>query len=217
MNSAELARALPEIGEVRRRSAVLAVLEGVLSERYPRHSFDAAWREGVALAWMENGAGDEYSIVFAPEGAFVRGFDHESEMSPYGNGSFALWPGLLDGLPPALAPWAADPWFVEDDVLCATLCVWRAAGSDAWSAGPVDPPEGGDGAGFLFRGLLDFSPESYASWAADVHGTAPDLEAVRAVFDGSPLTPSLAARLNPVYDPALLPALLARTGHGGPA
>ncbi|WP_148085877.1 hypothetical protein [Actinocorallia herbida] len=214
MNSAELARMLPGISEVRRRSVVLAVLEGVTGGDHPRYSFDAGWREGAALASMADGSGNEYSIVFADEGALVIGFDHESEMNPYGNGSQALWPGLLLGLPPELVRWAEDPRFVEDGVLCATLCLWRTPGSTAWGAGPISYPEDGDGAGWLFRGLLGCSPELYASWATNVHGAPPDVEAVRAVFDGHPLTPALALRMNPAYDTASLDPLLELTGYG---
>jgi hypothetical protein len=47
---------------------------------------------------MNNGSGDEYSIVFAPAGAFVRGFDHESPMSPYGNDDFDV-PGMDVSVP----------------------------------------------------------------------------------------------------------------------
>jgi hypothetical protein len=37
------------------------------------------------LASMQNGSGDEYSIVFLDDGAaYARGFDHESPVSPWG-------------------------------------------------------------------------------------------------------------------------------------
>ena len=37
-------------------------------------------------------SGNEYSIVFSPDGAFAYGFDHESPMSPYVN-DIKPWPG----------------------------------------------------------------------------------------------------------------------------
>jgi hypothetical protein len=79
----DVARALPGIAELREHCRGLAMLDAVLGrgsvERY--HSF-AAWGEGRELASMRNGSGDEYAIVFSADGAYVRGFDHESLMSP---------------------------------------------------------------------------------------------------------------------------------------
>ncbi|GGV05405.1 hypothetical protein GCM10010502_70370 [Kitasatospora aureofaciens] len=45
---------------------------------------------------MRNGSGDEYSIVFAPAGVYLRGFDHESPMSPYAEDG--VWPGVVDSV-----------------------------------------------------------------------------------------------------------------------
>jgi len=41
---------------------------------------------------MRNGSGDAYSIVFGPLGVIIRGFDHESPMSPARHGG-ELWLG----------------------------------------------------------------------------------------------------------------------------
>ncbi len=35
------------------------------------------------MAGWDNGEGDDLLLLFAPEGALIRGFDHESPMSPY--------------------------------------------------------------------------------------------------------------------------------------
>lgn len=43
---------------------------------------------------MSNGSGDEFDIVFSPAGAYIRGFDHESPMSPYVDDE--PWPGVVD-------------------------------------------------------------------------------------------------------------------------
>ena len=103
------------------------------------YSFDSEWGPGEQMASMRNGSGDEWSIVFSPDGVFVRGFDHESGMSPAVNGN-RLWPGLIDGLPAVFEPFAAEPVFsdgahpVGDCVRCATLR------DDRWQVGEIAYP-----------------------------------------------------------------------------
>jgi hypothetical protein len=76
----------------------LAVLEIIQGSDYAYYTY-GAWGDDEA-ALMSNGSGDEYSIVFTDTGVFIRVFDHESQMTPYANDDHALWPRLLDGLPP---------------------------------------------------------------------------------------------------------------------
>jgi hypothetical protein len=110
---------LPAVGVVRRWSQSLAVLDAIMSadSEYRYFSFDGEFGPGQALASMRNGSGDEYSITFTDDGAFLRGFDHESPVSPFAQAPPALWPGLLTGCPPRSptslkaqpSPWGVCP------------------------------------------------------------------------------------------------------------
>jgi len=72
---------------------------------------------------MRNGSGDEYSVVFLPDGAvYVRGFAHESPMSP-GRNDGELYPGLIDGLPGRFLRWVTEPAFMFDGVSDMTSCL----------------------------------------------------------------------------------------------
>jgi hypothetical protein len=113
MSIAELAGRLPQIPTLKRWSQSLAVLDLVLGATADEHyfAFDAAWDDCKQLASMSNGSGDEYSIVFGPSGAFVRGFDHESQLSPWAFEPVAVVAGLLDDVPPALRDQIDEPAF----------------------------------------------------------------------------------------------------------
>ena len=92
---------LPAAGLLKAASKALAVLDMIMEPDpgYRYYSYQSAWGPAEDLASMQNGSGDEYSIVFLADGAaYARGFDHESPMSPWGNGG-ELWPGLIDGIP----------------------------------------------------------------------------------------------------------------------
>ncbi|MEU9477033.1 hypothetical protein [Streptomyces sp. NPDC048191] len=198
----DVARQLPEVAVLREHCRSLAVLEAVLSpewaDRY--HSFDDHWSERESMASMRNGSGDEYSIVFSPAGAYVRGFAHESPMSPYAEDG--PWPGVLDEVPEAFRPCVEEPAFSDEDGMpLVTACMWRETGDGGWAAGTIDfPGEASgdpDGAGHLFQLLVDRSPEAFQRWAEDYYEVPVSLEAVRHVFSSRSLTEEVARALNP--------------------
>lgn len=191
---------LPEIEQVRRSSRALAMLDAVLSPAPEGRcfSFDGWWSETEEAALMDNGSGDQYSIVFSPEGAFARGFDHESPMSPYVSGDRGTtWPGLFDGVPDVFASAVEEPAFKDENgVAKATVCFWRRTGDDGWQCGPVDGVEK-DGADGLFGLLVDGRPEAYLTFAEDHHEVALELDAVHHVYALMPLTEEIVTALNP--------------------
>ncbi|MET8982360.1 hypothetical protein ABZX85_42965 [Streptomyces sp. NPDC004539] len=198
----DTARDLPEITALRDHCRSLAVLEAILSpewaDRY--HSFDASWSETEETASMRDGEGDEYSIVFSPAGAYVRGFAHESPMSPYQNDG--PWPGVLDSVPEVFAPCVDEPAFSDEDGMpVVTACLWRRTGDEGWSTGEIDFPESfngdPDGSRSLFALLTDRSAEAFQEWAEDYYETEVDLDAIRHVLASRPLTEDVVTRLNP--------------------
>ncbi|MET7736356.1 hypothetical protein ABZT02_34075 [Streptomyces sp. NPDC005402] len=201
----DVARQLPEIAVLREHCRSMAILEAILSPgwegRY--HSFNGHWSEKESMASMRNGAGDEYSIVFSDAGAFVRGFDHESPMSPYAEDG--PWPGVLDEVPDVFRPCVEEPAFSDEDGMpVVTACTWRETGDGGWKAGSIDFPhranEDPDGAGYLFQLLLDRSPEAFQDWAEGYYEVSVDLEAVRHILSSRPLTEGVISALNSEID-----------------
>ncbi|MHB9859524.1 hypothetical protein [Streptomyces sp. YIM S03343] len=213
----DVARQLPEPAVLREHCRSLAVLEAILSpewaDRY--HSFDARWSEGEAMASMQNGSGDEYSIVFSDAGVYMCGFDHESPMSPYVED--APWPGVLDDVPDAFRQYVEEPAFSDEGMPVVTACIWRTAGDNAWRTGtiefPDEPSDDPDGSGFLFQLLVDRTPEAFQAWAEDYFEAPVDLEAVRHVLASRPLTEDVISALNPEINLANLAEDLAGIGY----
>ena len=195
----KLAGRLPDLDTLRRWSVSLAVLDAIASEdwEYRYFSFDAKWGPATELASMRNGSGDEYSIVFSEAGAFIRGFDHESPISPWGMDEPAVAPGLVDHVPAALRQYVDEPAFAEDGVPSITVCLWREPDDSEWHFGAAKESDGG--AGWLFE-QLDGSAASYVAHAKATFETRFDEDDVRAVLDHRPLTVELVARLNPECD-----------------
>lgn len=213
----DIARRLPDIAVLRDHCRALAMAEAVLNPEgsYRRHHFAAHWSRTEELASMETGSGDEYSVVFSPAGAWVRGFDHESPMSPYVDDR--PWPGVLDEVPEVFRRYVEEPAFCgEDGLPYVTACLWREPADSAWRAGTIAFPEGADdpdGSAYLFGLLVDRSPEAFADFARDYYGRPVDPAAVRHVLALRPLTDEVVAALNPAATLAGLAGHIAAIGY----
>ncbi|MCH0539338.1 hypothetical protein I3F58_07145 [Streptomyces sp. MUM 203J] len=194
----DVARMLPAIPALRNLCRSMAMIEAVLypdGERY--HSFSATWSRTEEISSMRNGSGDEFDIVFSESGVYIRGFDHESPMSPYVNDG--PWPGVVDSVPEAFRGHVMEPAFMHDGDPRVTVCMWRESGSDRWRAGEIDFPDGHedpDGADWLFQSLTGSTPEAFREWAEDYYETAVAIDAVRQVYDFRPLSRQIVRALN---------------------
>ena len=186
----------------------MAMLDAILSPewQYRYFSFDSGWSPGQEMASMRDGSGSDYSIVFAPAGAWARGFDHESPVSPFRSVPPALWPGLIDTVPAVFDAQVAEPAFADADggTLRATVCFWRETSDSEWRCGPVDVRVAGyedaDSADWLFELLVEGSAEAYRDFAEEYFEAEVELSAVRHVYDLLPLNREVVAALNPEVD-----------------
>src|SRR5438309_1238962 len=104
---------IPPIEELRALVQSLAMLDAIVMRdwEYRYYSFNCRWAEGEQMASMRNGEGDGWYCGFGVGGAFLKGFDHESEMSPWSKESSKVWPGVLDSVPEAFKAFSTEPAF----------------------------------------------------------------------------------------------------------
>ena len=190
--------ALPDIDSLRRTLQAMALLDAILCPEWEGryYSFNAAWAGSQQMGSLRNGSGDELFVHFGPAGCWLKGFAHESPMSPYREAPPHPWPGVLEAVPAEFADCLREPAFSIADV---TFCVWRRQADRGWQLGPVAFPPGQpdpDGSELLMS-ALDGRPESYRDWATEYYEQDVSLAAVRHVYLHRPLTRALVARLNP--------------------
>jgi hypothetical protein len=219
--ASRLAARLPEPAVLRRWCLGLAALDVVMSPdpEFRYFSYDPTWGPGEQLASMNNGSGDEFSVCFTPAGVLVRGFDHESPLSPYASSPTAPWPGLLEAVPGPLREAASEPAFTLDGVPVATVVLWRLAGDDAWSYARVRYPAAWDdenpdvdGASWLFE-QLDGDPAAYVVHAEEYWERTVPAEAVAGFLRQEPATATTVQNLEPDCDPERALRELAEIGY----
>lgn len=175
----------------------LAILDAILSpdweDRY--YSFDAHWNQNEQLGSMRDGSGDFLFALFNPYGCFLKGFAHESVMSPYKTELPQLWPGLFDDIPSELQASLDEPAFAIEDT---TFCIWCQTSTSQWQRGSIDFPESSDPDGSMeLLKIFDHQPNTYQQWAEDYYECAIDANVVQQIYQHTPLNQAMIHQLNP--------------------
>ena len=163
------------------------------------------------MASMRNGSGDEYFILFDSQGAIMKGFAHESSMSPWATESEQVCRGVLDEVPSEFQEFLTEPAFSIGDT---TFCIWRRKVDPFWQVGQIDYPEEDDPDGsedLLF--ILDGAPTTYRDFAEQYYERPVDFSAVIHVYEQKPLTTEILEVLNAEVSREDLKSDLAQIGY----
>jgi hypothetical protein len=206
---------LPSPERLEQLSKSLAMLDAILcpdwEDRY--YSFNARWDKNTRMASKRNGSGDFYFMTFSNDGVFIKGFDHESPMSPHANASGKVWPDVLDGVPTEFSRFLTEPAFEMDDT---TFCIWFSQADPGWRCGNIEFPKHDrndpDGSSFLLQMLQD-DPKRYKSWAEDYFELDIPLKSVKRLYALEPLTTELVESLNADITLKELEADIAEIGY----
>ncbi|SFS72614.1 hypothetical protein [Paenibacillus sp. BC26] len=188
---------LPEPKILKRLMKIHASLNIVLcpdDEWLRYHKFDPTWSDYVSMAKIDNGSGDHIFIVFSPQGAIIKGFDHESGLSPYAREEHEIWPGIYEGVPNLLFALLNDEAIESDDV---TFCIWREISDSTWQKGKVEIPEGEDDGLSYLVGSIFLTPEDFVQFAQEYFELTPSLAIIKKIYDGVPITAEMITKLNP--------------------
>ncbi|GHF80410.1 hypothetical protein PV749_09485 [Streptomyces sp. ID03-2B] len=201
---------LPVPEQLRERLRALTVLESCFDLKWPRYRFTPDDGSGFEHFRFENGGGDRYHVFLGGSVAFLRAFDHTSQLSPYVHD--AVWPGLLDGLPESLEPLTRLQGD-ERKYPLLTLALWHDGTS--WRHGTPRPREGREAelTTWMLGPLLTFTPAAVVEHLSNFYGRPVDAEAVGAMLRGEPVDRELVERIAPGADVERV-AEIARTVGG---
>ncbi|WP_338588149.1 hypothetical protein V6669_22465 [Paenibacillus sp. Y5S-9] len=189
---------------LRKRMRILAALDIIFSEEewLRVHHYEDKLQPGLAWGNINNGAGDHLHVLFTNSGTLIKGFDHESPLSPHAREDGEIYPGMYDEVPEALMTVLRDH---EEtlDMEDVTFCLWQEGNDLSWKVGnwiqlamiEEDEADARGGAEFLL-GYIEKNSEDYVDWAKGYYDL-PDLplEAVVEVYAEKPVTASLIKQL----------------------
>jgi hypothetical protein len=187
---------LPDINRLKALMQSLAMLDSILMNdwEYRYYSFDSHWNKNSSMASMRNGEGDEFFAVFMPFEAILKGFAHESAMSPYRVNPPNVWHGVLDNVPSVFTEFLSEPAFSPLDT---TFCIWRMHDDSLWQCGKIGYPDKKDPDGSeSLLAMLDGKPETYQIWAEEYYNQTINFAAVKQIYEHQPLTEELITLLN---------------------
>jgi hypothetical protein len=142
MISSRTPEALPPPEELERRCRAMAVLDAIVCPLLEARQFrfEASHGSDQRIARHDTYEGDGWLIWFTARGVVIRGFWHESPVSPWAQDPAAprLWPNLFLGLPDKLAN---GPKLPIEDVEAITFCLWWDIKETRWRTGSVAYPD----------------------------------------------------------------------------
>lgn len=172
------------------------MLDAILSPdwEYRYYSFNSKWATGEMMASMRDGSGNGYFILFDENGAAIKGFDHEAEISPWNSEPAVIWPGMYDNVPAQFSSFLNEAAFSIDDV---TFCIWKRYLDASWQCGIRELPEGEDpdGSKQMLK-ILDGDPVTYQEFARNYYNVELPLEAIEHLYANLPLTEKIVRSLN---------------------
>lgn len=196
ISSKDLSR-LSDIDGLRRLLKSLATLDLIMSPEWESryYSFNSKWDEHEQMGSMRNGMGDEFFVWFNKAGCFIKGIDHESEMSSWSTEDQSPWPNIYKGVPNQLSAALKEPAFSIENV---SFAFWRLHGAPSWSRGDFDLPksEDPDGSEYLLE-ILDRKPGTYQDFAEQYYEEDIPLAPIRDIYTHAPITTKTLEYLNP--------------------
>ena len=190
-------KTLPNVEVLKHRCQSLAMLDAIISPEWEfrYYSFNSRWDSGEMMASMRNGQGDSYFILFNTDGAIIKGFDHESPMSPYINDPPKIWEGVLDEVPVEFCEFLKEPAFSPENT---TFCFWHLKNDSCWKTGNITYSSEGnpDGSAYLLA-ALDGKPETYKKFAEEYYEQNISLSAIEHIYNHHVLTIEIISALNP--------------------
>ena len=115
---------LPDINDLKRYLQSLAVLDSILSLEWDfrYYSFNLKWDNDTALASIRNGSGDHIFFVFNRSGCLIKGFSHESLMSPFQSQNSSILTGTTEQVSVNFREYLQEVSLIPEET---TFCIWR--------------------------------------------------------------------------------------------
>lgn len=131
------------------------------------YSYQEHYLKKCSLFSMRNGSGDDFYMLFTPDGIMIKGFCHEHQQSS----------DLVNQMPMRFQQYASEPSF---DFANITFLLWSEGNTWQKAESGVDR----DGSTELLH-ILDGKPETYQKWASEYYERDISLNIVAKAYEQS--------------------------------
>ena len=179
----------------------------------PEHD---AWRRLVSYEYnrktrcdrfrISNGSGDHLYVIFSPDGVIIKGFDHESCLSPYQNEEEQTLETIYTGVPEKLLA-LLDEETERNDV---TFCIWQLPDETTWHQNNIELPDycfdpdriqPEDGGQAFLMSYIFSGAEEWFEWASIYYELQEEAwDAAALLYETGEITRSMVMDLNPERD-----------------
>lgn len=125
---------------------------------------------------ISNGCGDGMLIWILPEGAFIKGFDHENELNQFAADE---WDEEFFEYTYKDVPEVFIKLLEDDEKDETTFCMWCCDDTDMWNQNEMADNDGGKE---YLLGYIMQSAQQWYEWAVDYHETDIDFAVVEEAY-----------------------------------
>lgn len=165
------------------------------------------WNAGVSLFTIDDGGGDHFHVLFSQDGCIIKGFGHESDLSPYNYEDDESYPDyrFYENCPHEFYE-LLDDESLERDLL--TFCAWHANEDGCWQAQSINAlADWRDGSADFLEYVSNL--DEYADWLSAYYETDIYTETLLDLYNGAAITEDIISMLNPKADPDEVMAMVA--------
>lgn len=145
--------------------------------------------DGTAWYIIDNGAGDELTVMFTQTGIIIKGFDHENELNPF---AYDICnENIFSGMPPEMSD-----LFTDDEKLSTTFCTWYLYSTGKWYQNEFSDNDGGKS---YLMGYIHRNAQSFTEWAEEYYDQKLNSALMEKIFNGDGLSHDEILTLNPLY------------------
>lgn len=133
---------------------------------------------GVIWYIIDNGAGDELTVIFNESGIIIKGFDHENELNPFAYDQCNK--DIFSGMPKEMSDLLTD-----DEKFSTTFCTWYLYSTGKWYQNEF--PENDGGKSYLM-GYIHSNVQSFTEWAEGYYDRQFNPEIMEKIFNNKELS-----------------------------
>lgn len=142
---------------------------------------------------VDNGSGDSLIIFITSNGAYIKGFDHESKWNQFGADEWNedFYEQVYKNAPSEFFELVGN----EDERNETTFCMWNVDDTEKWYQNETLYDDDDGGKEFLLGYIME-SAKEWCEWAEDYYEQELNMDIIKKVYNGASIDDEIISKLN---------------------